>query len=71
MVFDLPESGRTEVSIWTLQGQKLGSKNLGIQSKGRHELPIQDIMNIKSIASGQFLLTLEVNGKKRRIAFLK
>ena len=71
LVFDLSESGRTEVSIWTLQGQKLGSKNLGIQSKGRHELPIQDIMNIKSIASGQFLLLLDVNGKKMSRTFIK
>lgn len=70
LVFELPVTGNVEASIWNIQGQRISEQRLGIKPKGRHEVAIQSFPNLHSISSGQYLLVLDVNGRKMSKPFI-
>lgn len=70
LTFEIPASGRVEASVWSMQGQKLKAVQLGLKAKGKHELSIQDVFKIHSFMSGQYMLILDVNGKRMRKSFI-
>lgn len=62
-VIDLqtPESGKVQVDLYNIQGQKIGSVYSGFLVKGHHTLSFDQ--SISKPASGTYLLTVQVNGK--------
>ncbi|HVT86652.1 MAG TPA: alpha-amylase family glycosyl hydrolase [Chitinophagaceae bacterium] len=62
-VIDLqtPESGKVQVDLYNIQGQKIGSIYSGFLVKGQHTLSFDQ--TITKLTSGTYLLTVQVNGK--------
>ena len=59
------------MSIWNMQGQKLGDWNAGIQARGRHELRLYDqVMHGNKLAVGTYVLLVNVNGKTMKKQFI-
>ncbi len=71
MVYEIPSTGKVNVSIWTMQGQRMGSLNLGTRPKGRHEVKLDEpAFNLDKAPAGNYVLLLDVNGKMMRKQFV-
>lgn len=71
LVYEIPESGAVQVSIWNMQGQRVAGRQLGIKAKGRHEVRVEGLgMRAEQLSAGTYVLVLEVNGKQMRKQFL-
>ena len=71
LAYELPESGRVQVRIWTMDGALIGKMDAGMKAKGRHELSLDDNrFGLQSRPAGQYLLTMDVNGKTMRKTFI-
>ncbi|MGH2565200.1 MAG: T9SS type A sorting domain-containing protein, partial [Ginsengibacter sp.] len=62
-VIDLqtPESGKVQMYLYNIQGQKISSIYSGFLVKGKHTLPFNQTLN--KLTSGSYLLTVQINGK--------
>jgi 1,4-alpha-glucan branching enzyme len=56
-----PESGKVQVDLFNIQGQKIESIFSGFMVKGKHTLSFDQTIN--KLTSGSYLLTVQVNGK--------
>jgi hypothetical protein len=56
-----PESGKVQVDLFNIQGQKIESIFSGFLVKGKHTLSFDQTIN--KLTSGTYLLTVQVNGK--------
>jgi glycosidase len=71
LVYEIPESGKVNVSIWNMQGQKIGELNAGSKARGRHELRLNDpLLHLNSLVAGSYVLLVNVNGKTMRKQFI-
>jgi hypothetical protein len=71
LVYEIPEAGAVRVSIWNMQGQKVGESNAGIKNKGRHELRLESTgLRADRLSAGNYVLVVDVNGKQMRKQFV-
>lgn len=71
LVYEIPEAGSVRVSVWNMQGQKVGETNAGIKGKGRHELRLEGTgMRADRLSAGTYVLVVDVNGKQMRKQFV-
>jgi len=60
--YELPKSGQVTISILNMQGQVLGAKKLGFQTKGWQQYSFRTAdFGVNGLASGQYLLQLRVD----------
>jgi len=66
---DLAESGKIELAIYNIKGQKIKTLLDAYSTKGHFEIIWQGIDdNKKSVASGQYFIKLKVNGKEKAVS---
>ncbi len=66
IVYDLPESGVVNISVMSLVGQKVAQLYNGFKPKGTQQLTMNtSLFNPGSLAAGNYLLKLELNGKMK------
>jgi glycosidase len=71
MVYEIPQTGRVNVSIWNMQGQRLGTLNAGIRPRGRHQVNLDHpSFNLGRAPAGNYVLVLEVDGKTMKKQFV-
>lgn len=71
LVYEIPESGKVNMSIWNMQGQKVGEMNAGVKPKGRHETKLNEpSLQMSRLTAGTYVLLLDVNGKLMRKQFV-
>ncbi|WP_207497050.1 alpha-amylase family glycosyl hydrolase [Aridibaculum aurantiacum] len=64
--YDLPESGNVTVSVLNMTGQQLATLYTGFKARGTQKLPINSNgFNPSRLATGMYLLKIEVNGKMK------
>jgi len=64
--YDLPESGQVAIQLLSLNGNKISSIYQGFQSKGIHNINLNNSSNtISSVPTGMYLVQLLVNGKQK------
>ena len=62
--YELPKSGRVHLQLLNLQGQVLGTKNLGFQMKGVQITSLSDAgLSTNGLSSGTYLLQLRVDNE--------
>ncbi|MCK5050544.1 MAG: T9SS type A sorting domain-containing protein [Candidatus Cloacimonetes bacterium] len=65
---DLAESGRVELAIYNIKGQKVKTLMDAYSSKGHFEIIWRGIDdNKRSVASGQYFIKLKVNGEEKTV----
>ncbi len=65
---DLAESGKIELAIYNIKGQKVKTLMDAYSSKGHFDIIWRGINdNKKKIASGQYFIKLKVNGKEKTV----
>jgi glycosidase len=71
LVYEIPEAGAVRVSVWNMQGQKVGETNAGVKNKGRHELRLEGTgLRADRLSAGSYVLVVDVNGKQMRKQFV-
>ena len=66
---DLAESGKIDLAIYNIKGQKVKTLLDAYSSKGHFEITWQGIDdNKRSVSSGQYFIKLKVNGKERAVS---
>jgi glycosidase len=71
VTYEIPESGKVEISVWNLQGQKMATLFNGIRAKGKHTLVWNKTqLQYMPASSGQYIMIIDVDGKKMQRAFL-
>jgi hypothetical protein len=71
VAYEIPATGKVNVSVWNMQGQRIGLLNAGIKPKGRHELSLDHAsLNLDRASFGNYWLLLEVNGKTMKKQFV-
>jgi glycosidase len=71
VVYKIPSTGKVNISIWNMQGQRIGVLNAGTKPRGRHEISLDhSSLNLDHASSGNYVLLLEVNGKTMKKQFI-
>jgi len=71
MVYEIPAAGRVNVSVWNMQGQRVGALSAGTRPKGRHQVALDHpAFNLARASAGNYLLVLEVDGKTMKKQFV-
>jgi len=66
---DLAESGKIELAIYNIKGQKVNTLLNAYSSKGHFEIIWRGVdNNQKQVSSGQYFIKLKVNGKEKEIS---
>jgi hypothetical protein len=66
---ELAESGKTELSIYNIKGQKVKTLMDAYSTKGRFEITWRGIDdNKRSVASGNYFIKLKVNGEEKAVS---
>ena len=66
---DLAESGKIELAIYNIKGQKVKTLLDAYSSKGHFEITWRGIDdNKKKVASGQYFIKLKVNGEEQAVS---
>jgi hypothetical protein len=68
--YEMPVSGKIEISIWNLQGRKLSTIYSGMKSKGSHSVSWDTKQQGARMPSGQYLMVLDMNGRRTHKTFL-
>ncbi len=71
ITYEIPVTGTVDISIWNLQGQKMGTLFRGTKPKGKHTL-VWSAQQLKpsDAASGQYILIIDVEGRRMKKPFL-
>jgi glycosidase len=71
ITYEIPVTGTVDISIWNLQGQKMGTLFRGTKPKGKHTL-VWNAQQLKPMnaASGQYILIIDVEGRRMKKPFL-
>jgi hypothetical protein len=71
LVYEIPEPGRVNLSIWNMQGQKVGAMDAGMKGRGRHEAKLSGMTSaMNRMPAGSYVMLLDVNGKQMRKQFV-
>jgi glycosidase len=71
LTYEIPVSGTVEVSVWNLQGQRMGTLFRGMKAKGRHTLVWNtQQLNPGRMPSGQYLVLVDVEGRRMKKLFM-
>jgi len=69
--YEIPETGNVMISIWSMQGQRVGFFNAGTKPKGRYTIPLNYAsFNISNASSGNYVMMIDVNGKRMKKQFV-
>jgi glycosidase len=71
ITYEIPVTGTVDISVWNLQGQKMGTLFRGTKAKGRHSL----VWNARQLrpavtAWGQYILVIDVDGRRMKKQFI-
>jgi hypothetical protein len=71
ITYEIPVTGKVEISVWNLQGQKMGTLFTGTKAQGRHTL-VWNTQQLRPVskASGQYILIIDVEGRRMKKPFL-
>jgi glycosidase len=71
ITYEIPVTGKVEISVWNLQGQKMGTLFQGTKAQGRHTL-VWNTQQLRPVskASGQYILIIDVEGRRMKKPFL-
>jgi hypothetical protein len=70
LAYEMPVSGKVDISIWNLQGQKLSTIYSGLRPKGRHVISWDAKQSGSRTPPGQYVMVLDLNGRRTRKTFL-
>jgi hypothetical protein len=71
VVYEIPSTGKVNLSVWNMNGQRIGQINAGTKPKGRHEMSLDNPrLNLDRASTGNYVLLLEVNGKTMKKQFV-
>ena len=71
VVYEIPSTGKVNLSVWNMNGQRMGQINVGTKPKGRHEMALDNPqLNLDRASTGNYVLLLEVNGKTMKKQFV-
>ncbi len=71
LAYEIPVTGKVDISVYNLQGQKMVTLFTGVKPKGKHSLSWNASGNwTKKVSNGQYLLILDVDGRKMKKQFL-
>jgi len=71
LAYEIPLTGKVDISIYNLQGQKMTTLFNGVKPKGKHALTWNATDSwTKKVSNGQYLLILDVEGRKMKKQFL-
>jgi hypothetical protein len=71
VVYEIPSTGKVNLSVWNMNGQRIGQINAGTKPKGRHEMALDNPqLNLDRASAGNYVLLLEVNGKTMKKQFV-
>ena len=71
LVYEIPESGKVNLSIWNMQGQRVGQLNAGVKARGRHEVKLSEpSLQMGRLSPGNYVMLVDVNGKQMRKQFV-
>jgi Secretion system C-terminal sorting domain len=69
--YEIPETGNVSISIWSMQGQRVGFYNVGTIPKGRYTIPLNYAsFNISNASPGNYVMMIDVNGKRMKKQFV-
>jgi hypothetical protein len=71
ITYEIPVTGTVDISVWNLQGQKMGTLFRGTKAKGTHSL----VWNTRQLrpavtAWGQYILVIDVDGRRMKKPFI-
>ncbi len=67
LTYEIPVSGTVEISVWNLQGQRMGTLFRGMKAKGRHTLLWNtQQLNPGRMPAGQYLVLVDVEGRRMK-----
>lgn len=71
LVYEIPVTGKVDISVYNLQGQKMATLFTGIKAKGKHSFnwKATDSWATKT-STGQYLLILDVEGRRMKKQFV-
>jgi glycosidase len=71
VAYEIPVTGKVDISIYNLQGQKMISLFSGVKPKGKHAFTWNASDSwAKKASTGQYLLILDVDGRKMKKQFI-
>ena len=71
LAYEIPVTGKVDISVYNLQGQKIINLFSGVKPKGKHSFTWSASDSwAKRSAAGQYLLILEVEGRKMKKQFI-
>lgn len=71
LAYEIPVTGKVDISVYNLQGQKIINLFSGVKPKGKHSFTWSASDNwAKKSAAGQYLLILDVEGRKMKKQFI-
>jgi hypothetical protein len=71
LAYEIPVTGKVDISVYNLQGQKIMNLFSGLKPKGKHVFTWSVSDNwAKKSAAGQYLLILDVEGRKMKKQFI-
>jgi hypothetical protein len=71
LAYEIPVTGKVDISVYNLQGQKLATLYNGVKPKGKHAFTWTASDSwAKKASTGQYLLILDVEGRKMKKQFL-
>jgi hypothetical protein len=71
LAYELPISGRVDISMWNTEGRMVSRIFSGVRSKGRHT-QVFDMSSVGrgGLPAGQYFIVLDVEGRRMRKAFM-
>ena len=71
ITYDIPVTGLVDITVWNLQGQKLGTLFHGTKPKGKHSLVWnRQQLSPAKMPTGQYLLIIDVEGRRMKKTFV-
>ncbi len=71
VVYEIPATGTVNISLWSMQGQRIGLLTEGVKAKGRYTVPLaKPGLNINNLPPGNYVMIIDVNGKRMKKQFL-
>jgi hypothetical protein len=69
--YQLPEFGKTSLTVLNLAGQSLASVDLGIQPDGRHSLSMSQLpLDLSSLSNGYYVIKIVSRQQSSQVPFL-
>ena len=71
LVYEIPVTGKVDITVYNLQGQKMATLFSGVKAKGKHSFNWKATDSwAKKASTGQYLLILDVEGRKMKKQFV-